>query len=748
VAEDLSALEDLSDLLEEPREVVSRFRTEQLAAMVGSLAKGAPYLDINRPTIRMQARPDLRRHPEWPEEWYVRVPGTPVTWNPKEARAWGHAQNVVRVFPSADEAEAYAVKVWRKRWKLSDEADIVCRREKAYGVYASRPGDLEKARKWREEHGLGDVLLITHTDPLGLEKALSLMGEPPPLEPKPAPSLEEEQAARVFDIPTAETSIDDELERRYRRELRQEREESPEEYARHLAQEFASRTTTLLREFSRLEEDPKNRAYARALSQAVRETAAKACEDSKLVRDTFPGSFLEAMKVTPTARPDYEDAKRLEGLAAKAAGLARLLPQRVGREEGVRLRALVDEWHADAEALLTREAGVYDVPLRSLSTVRVQREGLDGVLSHHPGEQALEAGLGRKAAKRRTVSEAPKEAPAAKPPTVQANQAPARPVGPRPLTPDRWDIWIVPAGQGKVALLARDRHASEDDVANMLRRLAPETGKAQVPPNPREWRYWPDPKEYPIVPVGVREGKPVPAPRPVVVQGATAAEAAARIMARWPEAKLVDAGPVQVRALRAFGIEPGPYGPKDVLWHAVAAPSGVAVVGTAWCYLPRDGGVDVRVAVQKGTRKPLRLPARSPEEAALKARERLMSLGLAADVTAAVPEEVTKSFSRVTLALARRGDMERQRRPADPLGALWSLSEEEREKALSSLSPAARSVALAAGAGLTPREVATARGEDVEDVRRRFALAEKQIAQHVARRPEARMELAGPRLSL
>lgn len=96
------------------------------------------YREANRPVLRAQRNPRYRRHPEWPEEWYARVPGTPLSWAPPDAVAAGVPIQALETpaFPSAAEAEAAAVARWRERWRGQVQADACTqvRREQVFTV--------------------------------------------------------------------------------------------------------------------------------------------------------------------------------------------------------------------------------------------------------------------------------------------------------------------------------------------------------------------------------------------------------------------------------------------------------------------------------------------------------------------------------------------------------------------------------------------------------------------------------------
>ena len=96
-----------------------------------------PYHPARRPHVRAQFNPVHRLHPDWPEEWYVRVPGTRVTWRPSEVPTGQRLE--LHAFPTREAAEANAVAVWREHWRaqgktLSDRATPDVVREPVYTV--------------------------------------------------------------------------------------------------------------------------------------------------------------------------------------------------------------------------------------------------------------------------------------------------------------------------------------------------------------------------------------------------------------------------------------------------------------------------------------------------------------------------------------------------------------------------------------------------------------------------------------
>lgn len=97
-----------------------------------------PHSEANKPTVRQQLNPAHRRHPDWPEEWYVNVPRTRYTWSPKVRL------REIKAFPSLDEAKEFAQIVWQRRWGKRVEGqrvEIAVQRE--FTVDRRRPDSVQ-----------------------------------------------------------------------------------------------------------------------------------------------------------------------------------------------------------------------------------------------------------------------------------------------------------------------------------------------------------------------------------------------------------------------------------------------------------------------------------------------------------------------------------------------------------------------------------------------------------------------------
>jgi hypothetical protein len=86
----------------------------------------------------------------------------------------------------------------------------------------------------------------------------------------------------------------------------------------------------------------------------------------------------------------------------------------------------------------------------------------------------------------------------------------------------------------------------------------------------------------------------------------------------------------------------------------------------------------------------------------------------------------------------------REGRPADPFEIYLRTSQAEQVRAERAVPEWARPAVAAAAVGLYPREMAAIWGEDPKDAARRFRAAERALAEHFARRPEARLHHSRP----
>lgn len=126
-----------------------------------------PYLEQHRPAIRQQLNVQRSRHPDWSEEWYVHVPGTHITWDPRTVPP-GQVMDL-QAFPTAALAESFAQETWRTQWKKALEDTkkpfINPRTEFAYSYNATSPQEVAAYETWATQNTLEGVLIITRQPP-------------------------------------------------------------------------------------------------------------------------------------------------------------------------------------------------------------------------------------------------------------------------------------------------------------------------------------------------------------------------------------------------------------------------------------------------------------------------------------------------------------------------------------------------------------------------------------------------------
>ncbi len=148
----------------------------------GGAAGLAPWSARSRPLIQAQLNPHHRRHPDWPEEWYIHVPDTGVTWLPRAAARAGYPRIQLRAFPSAAEAEAAAQAEWRRHWTqdrkghLGPDSVISPDVRAEFIVRWNDPADLAALATWRPEDGHLPLTTILRTR----DVPASVIGAPVP----------------------------------------------------------------------------------------------------------------------------------------------------------------------------------------------------------------------------------------------------------------------------------------------------------------------------------------------------------------------------------------------------------------------------------------------------------------------------------------------------------------------------------------------------------------------------------------
>ncbi len=126
-----------------------------------------PYLEHHRPAIRQQLNVQRSRHPDWAEEWYVHVPGTRITWDPRTVPR-GQVMDL-QAFPTAAAAETFAQETWRTQWKKELEGTkkpfINPRTELAYSYNATSLQEVAAYEAWAAQNTLEGVIIITRQPP-------------------------------------------------------------------------------------------------------------------------------------------------------------------------------------------------------------------------------------------------------------------------------------------------------------------------------------------------------------------------------------------------------------------------------------------------------------------------------------------------------------------------------------------------------------------------------------------------------
>ena len=141
-----------------------------------------PYAERHRPIIQAQLNPHRRQHPEWPEEWYVHVPGTGVTWSPRAAARAGYPRPQIRAFSSAADAETAAQAEWRRHWtedrkaKIAADSVISPTVRGEFTVRWQDPADLAALAAWRPDDGSLPPATVLRTR----DVPASVMGPPVP----------------------------------------------------------------------------------------------------------------------------------------------------------------------------------------------------------------------------------------------------------------------------------------------------------------------------------------------------------------------------------------------------------------------------------------------------------------------------------------------------------------------------------------------------------------------------------------
>lgn len=710
---------------------VDTLALERLSRSVSpdTYAPGArPYLEPNRPVIREQMNPLRRRHPDWPEEWYVRVPGTVYTWSAKEV---GDGEPVIKAFPSADQAEEFAAAKWRERWQLSEESQIEVRRERVFPVLAQRPDEVRAFETFTRDHGgLGDVTLVTKGAPLD---TTSLSGQT-----STDWDLAEERQLKNIEA----------FERHVHPALHREDPRGPEP---RLTPEGSERVAAFVHDARALWEEsrdlhgPAGKTFRATLSQAVQVLQNNTYGAIDGGFDRGPTEFLKAMRAAEQVGkrlPGTDFQKHLTALSDRTIGL---------RSDAAGLYTVGTVPHGTVEDL---ESGYH--PLTANLMSMAGEDSLWGATRLPSGNFALWRGR----------------------PDADGNLVPAAVI--KGTFRDVRSMQYLTEGQpvtivsDPAAIELWKRQASPVEIARHMTPKAEVIEKVPEPDRPTT-RY-----TYHLAPFGktavvftrdrwglvddqpctLRDGKLVPMEsgafeKPVALGGESFAERFSRAKEKWPGIGALDLPPAVAKALSALRITPEAAGPRDLLWHVTPVSQEKPWTAVAWA---REATADGSVLRTLGTGEShiSRFVGDAPKDAVKVGIEALRSQGLAADGTRTLPVEVFAKAEKEHLRLQAEEATRRERLTAqeDPFEVLGRVSKTEAQKALRSVSDWAQPAARIAAVGLTPRDAHDLWGTDLEDAKRMFQKAETDLRRHFQENPEARFtehrDLApkGPSLSL
>lgn len=759
----------------------------------GSLA---PYHPANRPMVREQLNTSRRLHPEWPAEWYVRVPHSRVTWDARDLAVWGiEGRRALAVFPDAEQAEAFAQKTWREVWHVKDTAAVQVNRQRVFVFDRERPGDLEALRQWepiKREGLMNDAIFVMrHVDvaPGAGRFDLDVEGEtrrrqwletfagvsgragrsdavyfnPEAFDRSGYRTFVEaarrawtqagavgaadpEQQQTCRDLRTALASAVQILNGDIQAAMGHEAPRPPRTSSAPLLAEYGEFEAWYASQRSAgpeaghaapVERSPVD--FQRALDKA-REHALALRPTAKTAAD------LNSMRLEMDRLYDQALAFRSREVGIYAAGhinevvVQSILEGQGGLATDNRVAALDDNALVAATKLPSGKFIVWrartdglDDELHPMSVGKRLFDSLDEVKASVDGAAVTLKSSGEAIELWRKAVRDPRLIREAMTPVAEMTAGrTVSPEEPSQVLPTRWAIRLAPLGPGRSILFAEDTWSLEDK-----------------PVLVRE-----DPVTQALVPLRA-EDKGTPA----VVTGGTFAERVMEAQARWPEASVQPAdlpATVARAVVTRFSMRAEPVGPKDALWHVSPAGISTPAVAVAWTYqvTTTEGVTGLRaVALARGDRSLVRFTGATAHDAVVAGYETLNSRGIAADATRRMPRMILETAQRESIRLQVQAEERAALRPSDPFEVFGRLNKLERGRAMKAVPEGARNVVEAASLGLQPRELAPARGVAVEEVSAQYRVAERALADHFAERPELTEHkpaprVAGPRLTV
>jgi len=786
---DMEAVEQLSRIVRgDPSTIHPRERRQD---------PEAPYDPWNRPAIRQQLNDTRRWHPDWPEEWYVRVPRSLVTWNPDDLTRWGMSgRPKFAAFPSAEEAETFAQQVWRETWKgrIGKDAVITVNRERVFVYDAARSAsgrsDLEALRTWQASgsQAPGAILVMRHTAlaPTGERFDLDLGAEESrtrwleEFANKPGAAGEGQVGVVYFD---------------------------PMAFDRAGYAGFLETARAVWRGAQDLG------GLGRELRAAVTHAVAALREDIEAAMEHELPRTSRARGGAPVL-PEFAEfehwlARQSEGRTGtarpapverapsdfqraldKAWELSAALPETDATSATVRgIRVNMRRLTEQALAFRSREVGIYSVGHVSDVVIHSFEEDQTGLATDNrlsAVEDSRLFGATRLPSGKFIVWRASTAGVDDGLHPLQVREFPFRSLEDAkrwtnglPLTVidseeaiDRWKATARDQVMVRREMTpARTRatsavEASEAEPAQPIRETRWATRIAPLGPG-RSVLFAEDTWGLEKEPVLVREDPAtqglVPLRgddkgQPVVVTGETFADRMVEAQVRWPDVDVVASdlpqGLARTLATR-YDLAAERVGVYDALWHVAPAGNTTPAVAVAWTYQAvRTGeGTDLQLRpqvlkrVEAGRPVLVRFPGATASDAVRAGHEYMSANGAAADVTRRIPRVVTEAVHKTVIAIEMKAGKETSLRPSDPFEVFGRQTRLEKGRALKAVPEGARDVVEAASLGLQPRELAGPRGTDAEVVSAQYRVAERALADHFAKRPELAEHGPAPKLT-